>query len=195
MAGVEGRTKTHELLRDGHVARALTEARQNPDPWYRCQSLTAVAAETADEARAAAILHEALRTAREQQEPNRIVSIASWPVGVYVGRGLGDLSQEVTTLLQIISVEPNPVRRADALLLLLGAVLPDAALREATLAPLLQVCSEARGWKIRRILQYASYTMAHVDAEAAMDILSRIPASREARRARKMVEEELQAGG
>jgi len=90
-----------------------------------------VAAEIKSEAGAAAVLHEALAAAKEQEEPNRIVSVATWPIGVFVRRAIGDVSAIVPELLEIISREPNPVRRADALALLLGAVLPVPPLHSA----------------------------------------------------------------
>jgi hypothetical protein len=195
MAGVESRAKVHALIESGNIFTALAEARSNPHPWYRCQSLSAVASEITNESRAESVLQEAMRAAREQQEPNRVVSVASWPISVYSRRGSRGIAVLVTELLQIISTEPNPIRRADALYLLLGAVLSDQALRDRVLPALLESCSAAHGWKSRRILQFTALAVARDSVETARDIIHRIPESRESRRAKRMLEESFGTAG
>ena len=185
-AGVESRSKVEQLLRTS-VSAALAEARSNPHPWYRCQSLTAVAAEIESESDAVAVLDEALEAATEQEEPNRVVSVASWPIGELVQRALRDVSADVAALLTIIGREPNPVRRADALLSLLHAVIQEQQLRHDVLMPLLSACSMSRGWKCRRILQVTALALAPINGKMAEHVISRIPESRESRRAKEML--------
>jgi hypothetical protein len=136
---------------------------------------------------AVSVLQEALDAAKKQEEPNRIVSVASWPVSVLVRRRLGDMSGVVAELLTIIGREPNPVRRADALLLLFEAVMSDPQLRHTVLVSLLEACSASHSWKSRRILQFAALAVAKENRGVAKDIISRIPESRESRRAKRML--------
>lgn len=191
--GVAGRDRVNGLAGTDPRA-ALTAARANPHPWYRCQSLARVAAEIADESKATSILREALAAAREQEEPNRIVSVSAWPISILVRRSLCDVSHIVGELLAIIGREPNPVRRGDALLMLLEAVIRDRSLRRTVLEPLLQACAEGRGWKSRRTLQFAALALAVEDPEAALDVARRIPESRQSRRAKKMLEQRERLG-
>ena len=185
-AGVASRGRVYTLM-TSDLPAALAEARSNPHPWYRCQSLATVAADVTDPTEAARILEEALEAAREQEEPNRIVSVAAWPISEIVRRSLGDVSEVITELLDVISREPNPVRRGDALLLLLEAVMPDPRLREIVLEPLLHACTTGHGWKCRRILQHTALAVATANRKLAEQLMARIPESRESRRGKDML--------
>jgi hypothetical protein len=185
-AGVASRAKVHALVVADDLRAAAAEARANPHPWYRCQSLAHVAWAAKDDEKAAKLLREAIDTAKKQEEPNRIVSVASYAVSVCIERALNDMSLVVPELLQIISVEPNPIRRADALLLLLEAVMRDRNLRLMVLDALFAACAQSRGWKGRRILQFAALALAN-HQQLAREVLSRIPESRELRRAKAML--------
>jgi hypothetical protein len=192
-AGVASRARVDVLVASS-VPDALAEARANPHPWYRCQSLASVAAEIADDAEAMGVLQEALDAAKEQDEPNRVVTVAAWPLSVLVRRSLRDVSGDVADLLAIIAPEPNPVRRADALLMLLQAVMRDRDLRDAVLAPLLHACAESRGWKARQILGRTALSLAAVNGKLAQEVIARIPESREARRARQRLKRRVGVG-
>jgi hypothetical protein len=193
-AGVEGRSRVENLIRS-NVGQAVEEARAIAHPWYRCQSLTRAAAELKKPDSADALLREALAAAHEQAEPNRIVTVAAWPIRVLVQRGAAGVANEVERLLRIIAPEPNPIRRADALLMLLGAVFPDAALRRRVLEPLLAACLASRGWKGRRILQFTAALMAGESREAAERVLALIPPSKERKRAESLVRATLRNAG
>ena len=124
-----------------------------------------------------------------QTEPNRVVTVAAWPVSEMVARHSPDTAAIVARLLTTIEPEPNPVRRGDALLTLLGAVFPVPDLRHAVLAPLLAAVGSAKGWKSRRIAQFTALQMAEESRAAAEAIVAGMPPSREQRRAGKMLEE------
>lgn len=185
-AGVRGRSRVRDLVRDD-PGSAAAEARKIAHPWYRCQSLATVAAELASNDGAAAMLREALAAAHEQSEPNRVVSVASWPLEVMVKRNVDGVEQETARLLELIAPEPNPLRRADALYLLLCAVFARETLRERVLEPLLAALQTTRGWKGRRLLGFTALTMARESRERAERILDLIPPSKEQRRARSMI--------
>ena len=102
---------------------ALSIARQIEDPWFRCQALSFAARHCPDTSTKSEILSEAFQAAEALSEPNRRVSVASWPVGVLAASDMEEqLAAKVENLLVEISQEPSPVRRGDALSLLLGAL-------------------------------------------------------------------------
>jgi hypothetical protein len=110
-AGVAGRGRVHQFVAK-HVNEALSLAKTIAHPWYRCQALAEVGEMLADPARALEVLRLALASAHELEEPNRIVTVASWPLLILVARNFGDLSTEVDRLLAIISSEPHSLRRS-----------------------------------------------------------------------------------
>ncbi len=186
-AGVDGRSRVHDLVRSD-VGRAAEEARKIQHPWYRCQSLAAVAEVVKLDAGAAAMLREALAAAHEQTEPNRVVSVASWPIKVMIRRRVAGAETAVAKLLALIATEPNPIRRANALILLLDAVFPEERLRAQVLEHLLAALQASRGWKSRRLLQFTAGIMVAESVAAAERICALIPPSKEARRAWRMVQ-------
>lgn len=184
-AAVASRAEVYHLLLHD-LSAALAEARANPHPWYRCQSLTAVAAAIEDDEQAAGVLHEALASAKQQDEPNRVVSVAAWPVSIGVARSLLDMPAVITELLEILGREPNPIRRADALLLLLEAVMDDAMQRRIVLTSLLEACAQRRSRKSRWILHLTALVVGNHQG-LAQEVLSHIPESRELRRTKALL--------
>src|SRR3954470_15804023 len=72
------------------VEAAVVAARGIDHPWYRCQSLAVAAEAITDATQRIDIVSEAFRAADELDEPNRIVTVASWPVGVLAKHGPRD---------------------------------------------------------------------------------------------------------
>src|SRR5262249_26134376 len=102
---------------------ALQLARAISDPWFRCQALSVAALHLSDPPARSRALSEAFASANQLSEPNRVVTVSAWPLKVLVLTGLADAaSAEVIRLLNVISEEPSPVRKADALRYLFGAV-------------------------------------------------------------------------
>ena len=102
--------------------RALEVARSISEPWYRCQSLAQVAWTLDDRKQYEKVIKEALAAAYELDEPNRLVSIASWAVRAMVAKSDRRLKSVVDELLDKIQLQKNPVRQADALFFLFEAV-------------------------------------------------------------------------
>ncbi|MES2460887.1 MAG: hypothetical protein V4671_09900 [Armatimonadota bacterium] len=110
-------------IAESRPKEALKIARAIEDPWFRCQALTAVAFHCTDKARKNRLLEEAFQAAILTEQPNRIVSVSSWPLKALVLSGQDDkLHREVERLLLVIAPEPSPVKRSDALNAMLGAV-------------------------------------------------------------------------
>jgi hypothetical protein len=181
-AGVQGRKLTREVA--GHdFAMAVEIAGAIEHPWYRCQALTIAASHVSDLAAARTVLNRALAAAHELDEPNRIVTVASWPLRALITRDLADQSAEVNRLLGIIQSEPHSLRRADALFSLLEAVFTNAPLRERVLSSLLSSLAVSHGWRAERIWGGTVLLMAGAGLEAARPILERMPEGKARRRA------------
>jgi len=103
--------------------KAAEIARQIDEPWFRCQALAYAALHTTDRAAKNRLLAESFAAALLTEAPNRIVSVSSWPLKVLCRSDQNDkLAAETERLLEIITRDPSPVQRADALNYLLGAL-------------------------------------------------------------------------
>jgi len=149
--------------------------------------MAAVAGKTPDIAEAKRLLVLALAAAREQDEPNRVVTVASWPLSILTNLDRGQTQHHVAQLLCIIADEPNCIRRADALLALLSAVHKDEQLRRSVVTPLLGAIKESKGRKAPRILGLLCLLLAVHDRQYALDVLGIIPERREIRQARRLI--------
>lgn len=165
--------------------RALEVARSISDPWYRCQALAHIAWRLEDQHQREKVIGEALSAAFEQDEPNRVVSVASWAVWVMAQKGDRRLNSVVTELLDKIQSEPNPVRQGDALLLLFEAVYHEPQLRDRVLDPLLRACEQMKSWKRPRILTDIALVLAKDDPDRAAHVVDLIGESRQSRKAHR----------
>jgi len=92
------------------------------DPWFMCQSFTKVSLYAPDPSDQKRLLDAAFAAAKRCPNPNRIITVGAWPVKAAIRLGHIELAkQEVQALSSVISSEPSPVRRANALNELLGA--------------------------------------------------------------------------
>jgi len=134
---------------------ALEIARRIRDPWFRCQALAVVGMNIADMSRKRHVLHDAFDAAMECDAPNLVVMASSWPLkALCKSASPRDLERETQRLLGIIDAEPSPVQRAQALNMMLGAVLtgPRALfwtvlerMEQASFAPLANGKRNAKG--------------------------------------------------
>ena len=171
--------------------QALELARRIVDPWFRCQALSIAAVHERDRRARERAIQDAFAAATELTDPNRIVTVASWPVkALALTRNHGKASAEVDRLLRIIAAEGSPVRRADALRYLLGSVSGGRndviqrvarAFAAACLAPL---DSGGRNTKGESHLEECLPAIAQIDPALAKTILGRLTPSRSARAAR-----------
>jgi len=169
--------------------KALEVARSASDPWYRCQSLAHVAWHLEDRNKYKTVIGEALTAAFEQNEPNRIVSVASWAVRAMVKRGDPELTPVVDRLLAQIQLEPNPVRQADALFYLFEAVFQETHLRYLVLDVLLRACGQMHSWKRPVVLSDIAFVLAIDDPNRAAEIVDLIGDCRKGRQARRAIAE------
>ena len=176
-------------LAPSEPVKALDVARRISDPWYRCQSLAHVAWHLEDRNTCKQVIGEALTAAFEQDEPNRIVSVASWAVRVMVKRSDPELSSVVDRLLDRIQLESNPVRQADALLFLFEAVFYETRLRNLVLDALLRACGQVNSWKRPHVMSDIALVLAIDDPDRAAEIVEMIGEGRKSRQTRQAIAE------
>lgn len=185
-AGVQGRARARQLASQD-PASAVEVANAINHPWYRSQALTIAAENISDSATARNVLRRALAAAHELQEPNRIVTVASWPVRAMLSRDF-DQDADVSRLLDIIQTEPHSLRRANALFALLEAVFTNEALRQRVLSSLLASLAVSHGWRAERVWGFTVLLMAGAGPEAARPIFESMPEGRSKRRTRRDLE-------
>jgi hypothetical protein len=185
-AGTIGRGEVDRLA-PTDVDRALAIARGIRDPWFRCQSL-AMVARFLDDRRRPAVLSEAFKAADELDEPNRIVTVASWPIEVLVEFGPRDrLHQTVDRLLGVIATESHSLRRADALNMVLHRVWPVTDVRIQVLGQFRAACAAGHGWRRDRLLRWTAQRLAEVDLAGATELVAMIEEDKIRRRAAREV--------
>lgn len=171
-----------------NAPEALALARSIEDPWFRCQALAIAAVHVRDERSRKSAIDDSVSAASELTEPNRIVTVASWPVKALVLAGdVSSVSLQIDRLLQVISREPSPVRRSDALRYLLGSVSiapPHVArrvVREFVAACLTPLQNGGRNRKGESNLEMCLPGIAHIDYAFALSLLQRLTPSRRER--------------
>jgi len=168
---VKGRAETSRLL--PHDPRsALKVARAIRHPWYRCQALTAVA----EVQHSAPLLMESLAAAYEQTEPNRIGSVASWPLRQLASLEPATAHAELEKLLSVVATEKHGLRRLHALERLFIAVASVPKLRHQALAAFIATANTCQGWRTERSVAFVAFYLAEFDLAAAEALLkSRVP--------------------
>lgn len=168
--------------------RALELALRITDPWFRCQALSMAAVYVSDRGRRKQAIDEAFAAANDLREPNRVVTVSSWPVKALALTGdLARVSSETARLLPIVAAEGSPVRRADALRYLLGAVsgaTADVFVRVARAfggACLEPLRDGARNKKGESLLEACLPAIAQLDRELSERLLAGLAPSRSER--------------
>lgn len=181
-----GATEIRLELEGKDLLDALDGARKCATDWKSCQALAEVASHTKDAKQFDKIIQESLDAARKQTEPNRIVTVAAWPVSVMVARAHPLVASTVAELLTVVASEPNSVRRGDALRFLFEAVYFNPKERSNVLGVLVKTCGQMNSWKKELILAEAAMTLAlddPVGSERVFEIIGECKFSRGARRA------------
>ena len=169
--GVRGRAAVDRLLYTDPIT-ALSTARAIRHPWYRCQALAEVASTRGLQTDFMDILNESLAAAFKQCEPNRIITVAMWPLGVLLKVDRARTCTEVESLLALAATEPHGLRRLDALNSLLGLVAVDSELRTRVLAPYLETAKLCVGWRAERAIASMAQCLARFDLQLAIEIIA-----------------------
>jgi hypothetical protein len=175
--GVKGRSDTDGLVAVDHEA-ALLVARNIRHPWYRCQALSAVAESEPRAVVREALLSESLTAAFELTEPNRVVTVAGWPLARLIHTNPGKANFFILRLLEVISQEPHGLRKLDGLASILLRVSRVSVLRELVLPPFLAAATASTGWRTERIVAFTAQLLWESDPKAAETLLASRSANR-----------------
>lgn len=184
--GVLGRAKTADLLKSDNRL-ALAAARKIEHPWYRCQALSSVAEACSSRAEAVSLLEEALDAAYAQGEPNRVASVARWPLRLLAKVDQTRAATHSARLLLIIAREPHGLRRLDGLCAILVGVASVESLRGAVLYAFSETAKASFGWRTERIIDLAACELIPFDREAAKALLASRGVTRYTRRSRMLL--------
>ena len=132
---------------------AAAIARRIKHPWYRCQAL-AYAAECSRDAERARLLQESVQAAQAQDEPNRVVTVAGWPVRVLAETSPAQAADLIRQLVGIAETEPHHLRRANALQALAFSVANRPELLKLIVPALAAALLSGSGWRIGRIIRH-----------------------------------------
>ncbi|MDH5641784.1 MAG: hypothetical protein OEY28_10860 [Nitrospira sp.] len=185
--GVRGRAAVDRLL-PTDPDTALSTARAIRHPWYRCQALTEVAKVLSPLHDSIHILEESLAAAHAQHEPNRIVTVAAWPLSILIKLDRERTVREVESLLNLASTELHGLRRLDALDRLLASVAQDIELRRRIAERYLLTAHQCAGWRADRTTAFRAEQLAKIDLPLAKEILASRRVNRFSKKAVKAVE-------
>lgn len=181
---VGGRSAAEKLLPE-RPQEALEVARRIKHPWYRCQALSSVAEAVSSRTDAFRILAEALSAAREQAEPNRVVTVATWPLRTLLELNSEAAAREVESLIGTALREEHGLRRLHALDFLMAAVAAHPSLRAQVAHHYLHTAQSCHGWRAERILAFRSEHLAGFDLPLAHQLLAGRQANRFVNKARQ----------
>jgi hypothetical protein len=182
LEGVEGRHASGCLIPTDRRS-ALRVARAIRHPWYRCQALAMIAESEPNARHRNELLEESVSAAYELTEPNRVVSVATWPLTHLIWSIPERAHAVVLHLLRIIATEPHGLRKLDGLSRMLFTVCGTPTLREQVLPPFLSAASASAGWRTERIIGCAVEVLANSDPTTAAALLSSRTPNRFSRRA------------
>lgn len=186
MQGVAARADV-ALLASRSASEALALARTIQHPWYRCQAIASIVEKNRSLSAAEALLNEALDAAYSQDEPNRVASVAFWPLVLLVQHDPLRAAEHTSRLLGIIASEPHGLRRLDGLCAILSAVVSVPKLREEVLSPLLETAKVSSGWRTERLMNGVIQVLIAHDRAAAMSVLQSRPTTRFTRESRELL--------
>lgn len=181
---VRSRNRASEVAKQD-AALAANIALSIRHPWYRCQALSAAADAEPDLSRARELLSNAFIDAYRQEDINRIVTVASWPMRVCARRFFDAAISRLRDLLSLAEKEPHTLRRGDALLHIFFAVEDHPVLKRRVLPALVESLTAGRGWRIEKLMAATALTVKDDYPEYIPQLVA---AHRENKQKRKLLE-------
>lgn len=169
---VAGRARVHKLALT-EPREALKVARAIRHPWYRCQSLSIVAEHWENAAQRKEVLVEALRSAEEQTQINRIVTVAGWPLRVMTSIDIDAVPQHLGRFVELANQEPHSLRRADSLFALANSVSGRSELLVLVIPSLVDALLLSYGWRTDRLIEWSLQMVRTVMPEALGPLVAR----------------------
>lgn len=167
---VRGRSESAKALERSR-SDALKIARAIKHPWYRCQALAYIAGSDHSPSNSLPLLEEAVSAAYELSDPNRIVSVASWPLGHFVKASPSKAESLINRLLKTIAEEVHGLRKLDGISMVLNAVSSEKELRALVLPVFNNAATNSVGWRTDRIVAFAASNLAQYDLITAREML------------------------
>jgi hypothetical protein len=162
-----------------------------PDPWYRCWALTYVVQKCPETTEKVRIAKQALRSAHEIEDLNRLVTSASWPLSYLVELEPQDTTQQrISKLLGIISAEQHPVRKMDALVALLWGSQSRRSAFLLVWPEFKAACAQAHSWRTDMQLARIASRIDKQYHDLVPELLDMIWSPKERRKAKKKVEKQ-----
>lgn len=178
---VAGRARVHKLVLTD-PREALKVARAIRHPWYRCQSLSVVAEHWGNATQRRDVLVEALRSAEDQTQINRIVTVASWPLRVMASINVDAIPQHLRRFVELANQELHTLRRADALFALANSVSGRPELLVLVVPSLVNALLLSYGWRTDRLIEWSLQMVKTVMPEALEPLVARHRAGSKKRR-------------
>ncbi|HEY3328643.1 MAG TPA: hypothetical protein VGK19_01365 [Capsulimonadaceae bacterium] len=177
---------------DNHAA--LLAARKVTGPWYRCQSLAAVA-RYCPAKEVERIADEAVKTAKRENDVYRQVAPCAWVVRALIERNrFAHAERLVGELLTQLTGDIHPVCRVDALDILFEAAWPYPPCRRRVLVVLVDACCSTKSWRAGRLLAWVSLLVANEDRAEGQRILDRMSDTKHKRQAQRQMGQPLKYG-
>ena len=172
MSAADERAKATKLA-PTDFPKALQAAHRVSNPWYRCQSLAAVA-RFAPEREIVRIAEEARSAAQLGRDVYQHVAASAWPIRALAERGkVREAERMLRQSLDEANNDPHPVSRMAGLILLWQAAWPlPSASKQQALTALLATCQVADSWKAGRIMRDVSLVVAGEDKKQAQQIIN-----------------------
>ncbi len=172
--------------------QAVQIANNIGEPWFRCQAQALAAWYESQPDRFLGLIDKSLESGWSITDPNRSATVVAWPVAALANRRFHDLEiraridHELETVIakvaEVITREPSPVSRADALLTHIHALSPARTrLRAEVLDLLVKECANPANWKRERQIEEAALVVAGDDQAAAIDLASSLKETRKLR--------------
>lgn len=116
---------------------------------------------------------EALRSAEEQTEINRIVTVASWPLQVMASMDRDAVPQYLGQFVELANQESHSLRRADSLFALSRSVSGSSELLVFVIPSLVGALLLSYGWKTDRLIEWSIPMVRTVMPEALGPLVAR----------------------
>jgi hypothetical protein len=169
---VVGRARVQELVLT-EPREALKIARAIRHPWYRCQALSMVAEHWGNAGQRKDVLVEALRSAEEQTQINRIVTVASWPLKIMTSVDMDAAPKYLSRFVELATREPHSLRRADSLFALANSVSGRPELLVLVIPSLVDALLLSYGWRTDRLIERSLQMVRTVMPEALGSLVAR----------------------
>ena len=102
-----------------------------------------------------ALLNEALQSAEEQTEINRVVTVARWPLRVMVSVDVDAVALHLRRFVKLAYREPHTLRRADALFSIASSVSDKPELLILVTPALVETLLQSYGWRTDRLIEWS----------------------------------------